>query len=315
MKKRKFADGGETTEMMPSAKPEGGRFDEDTYSRARRFVESGGKKEETKTAVKRARKVETDPTAGEAKDKAAQRAADMMDGSESTPSKNSYKDTSSRFPSKYEEPSVSRAGNRGSQAGPTVERAAKMARDKAAEDEMMRPGRDAIEGVYPESLLLGGAGALRGAVGALTSRMAAKKSAQDAVEASKAFSAPRAPEVAKSAEKYTPKQQMEAAESAMRGAANRAKIAGKRAEEKELPNEVLEILRRPRSSKIADTLGGGGATKTRGEEALEKIFNKRDADFKRGGKVKKYASGGVVSSASSRGDGIAQRGKTKGRVC
>jgi len=62
MKKRKFADGGETTEMMPSAKPEGGRFDEDTYSRARRFVESGGKKEEDKTSVKKARKVEVEPS-------------------------------------------------------------------------------------------------------------------------------------------------------------------------------------------------------------------------------------------------------------
>ena len=31
--------------------------------------------------------------------------------------------------------------------------------------------------------------------------------------------------------------------------------------------------------------------------------------------LKKYAKGGSVSSASSRGDGIAQRGKTKGRVC
>ena len=31
--------------------------------------------------------------------------------------------------------------------------------------------------------------------------------------------------------------------------------------------------------------------------------------------VKKYAKGGSVSSASSRGDGIAQRGKTKGRMC
>jgi len=61
MKKRKFADGGETTEMMPSAKPEGGRFDEDTYSRARRFVESGGNKESTSTAVKKARKVESAP--------------------------------------------------------------------------------------------------------------------------------------------------------------------------------------------------------------------------------------------------------------
>lgn len=41
--------------------------------------------------------------------------------------------------------------------------------------------------------------------------------------------------------------------------------------------------------------------------------------FKRGGKIKSkssvgYSSGGSTSKASSRGDGIAQRGKTKGRV-
>ena len=35
----------------------------------------------------------------------------------------------------------------------------------------------------------------------------------------------------------------------------------------------------------------------------------------KGGRIKKYAKGGTVSSASSRGDGIAQRGKTKGRMC
>ena len=35
----------------------------------------------------------------------------------------------------------------------------------------------------------------------------------------------------------------------------------------------------------------------------------------KGGKVQAYAKGGMVSSASSRGDGIAQRGKTKGRMC
>jgi len=35
----------------------------------------------------------------------------------------------------------------------------------------------------------------------------------------------------------------------------------------------------------------------------------------KGGAVKKMASGGSVSSASKRGDGIAQRGKTKGRMC
>jgi len=36
---------------------------------------------------------------------------------------------------------------------------------------------------------------------------------------------------------------------------------------------------------------------------------------KRGGMVKKYASGGMVSSASKRADGIATKGKTRGRMC
>jgi hypothetical protein len=35
-------------------------------------------------------------------------------------------------------------------------------------------------------------------------------------------------------------------------------------------------------------------------------------EFRKGGGVKKYASGGSVSS---RADGIAQRGKTRGRMC
>lgn len=37
--------------------------------------------------------------------------------------------------------------------------------------------------------------------------------------------------------------------------------------------------------------------------------------YKRGGGIKKMASGGSVSSASSRGDGIASKGKTRGRMC
>ena len=39
-----------------------------------------------------------------------------------------------------------------------------------------------------------------------------------------------------------------------------------------------------------------------------------EAPMKRGGTVKKMASGGSVS-ASRRGDGVAQRGKTRGKVC
>jgi hypothetical protein len=45
-----------------------------------------------------------------------------------------------------------------------------------------------------------------------------------------------------------------------------------------------------------------------------KSFGDRDVGHKRGGKVKKYAAGGSVSSASKRADGIAQRGKTRGRI-
>jgi hypothetical protein len=37
--------------------------------------------------------------------------------------------------------------------------------------------------------------------------------------------------------------------------------------------------------------------------------------MKKGGAVKKMASGGKVSSASKRADGIAMRGKTKGKMC
>jgi hypothetical protein len=36
--------------------------------------------------------------------------------------------------------------------------------------------------------------------------------------------------------------------------------------------------------------------------------------MKKGGSVKKMASGGKVSSASKRADGCAMRGKTKGRM-
>ena len=46
------------------------------------------------------------------------------------------------------------------------------------------------------------------------------------------------------------------------------------------------------------------------QQMLEGFKNK-----KAGGTVKKYAAGGSVSSASKRGDGIAMRGKTRGKVC
>jgi hypothetical protein len=47
------------------------------------------------------------------------------------------------------------------------------------------------------------------------------------------------------------------------------------------------------------------------EENKEEKKTRSTADIRAG----RYRSGGSVSSASSRGDGIAQRGKTKGRIC
>jgi len=47
----------------------------------------------------------------------------------------------------------------------------------------------------------------------------------------------------------------------------------------------------------------------------KKTIDEQDGTFKRGGKVKKMASGGMTSSASKRADGIASKGKTRGRMC
>jgi hypothetical protein len=41
----------------------------------------------------------------------------------------------------------------------------------------------------------------------------------------------------------------------------------------------------------------------------------RGATYSHGGKVHKYAGGGSVSSASRRADGIAKKGKTRGKIC
>lgn len=53
------------------------------------------------------------------------------------------------------------------------------------------------------------------------------------------------------------------------------------------------------------------------EGDLERMAGEGGANFKKGGKAKasnRFASGGSISSASKRGDGIAQKGKTKGRI-
>jgi hypothetical protein len=50
------------------------------------------------------------------------------------------------------------------------------------------------------------------------------------------------------------------------------------------------------------------------KQMMENELRDADLPYKRGGRVKAFASGGSVSSASSRGDGIASRGKTRGKM-
>ena len=243
MKTRKFAEGG---------KPEGGRFDEDTYSRARRFVESGGKKEETKTAVKKARKVEVDPTEGEAKDKAAQRAADRMEAAEDRPT---YKKTAGGIPIDPNPPKAP-ASTGEDTSGPS------------------NVGR-ILSALGAGTGALGTAAAMRTAGHA--NRVAGRVAkAIDSAQTAGKYMAPRVGEAAKSAQKFSPKEELTAAESAMRGATTRSALQRKRAEQ------------------AADMASVG---------------------MKKGGKVAKYAAGGAVgSSASRRADGIATKGKTKCRM-
>jgi len=63
---------------------------------------------------------------------------------------------------------------------------------------------------------------------------------------------------------------------------------------------------------------GGGGVAAPGTSNMPNAAPPPGFTFKKGGKVKKMDSGGMtskVASASKRGDGIAQRGKTKGRMC
>jgi hypothetical protein len=192
-----------------------------------------------------------------------------------------------------------------------------MAREKAAEDEMMRPGRDAIEGVYPEAMLLGGG--LRGLMG----RKGASEAAGSTERGLATYETPMTfmgrsgaknmTPLERLAERKVPRLEMGAAKieqktgDAKRLAKAEAKpsaprqIAGK-AEEKSQPAKNRQM------PKKEDFGAPKKPDRTRFNE------DEGDVEFGRGGKVKKYASGGSVSMASSRGVGIAQRGKTKGRM-
>jgi hypothetical protein len=71
---------------------------------------------------------------------------------------------------------------------------------------------------------------------------------------------------------------------------------------------------------VTDVTPKSAAMKQLGKPTGKKPLDESDTTggaigYKRGGKMKKYASGGMVSSASKRADGIATKGKTRCKIC
>jgi hypothetical protein len=86
-----------------------------------------------------------------------------------------------------------------------------------------------------------------------------------------------------------------------------AEYATKRDEEKKAS---LEAKQKERAAIIAK---GSDPDATPAEKRKAKFYRENPNAMKKGGKVKKYAHGGKVSSASKRADGCAIRGKTRAR--
>ena len=200
---------------------------------------------------------------------------------------------------------------RGGQGGPTAEELASYKppvsskypdiRGSAASSTVaetrrkVREGSDAVEGVYPESNLA--------APGLKTLHGIAKGLAGRSAGAEAKAAAPYLKELPYSGTKQLPN----APTKQITGPSKADLVARDRAARAASRNEEMLRENARRSGLDPDNINPEVAKRVR--EGLG------GSDFslgmKKGGKVKGYASGGSVGSASKRGDGIASRGKTK----
>ena len=249
MKKRKFAEGG-ALEDLAEGKAKG-RFDEDVYKRARAAMEKGGQQEEVAEEARTVRSV---------------RPKGMDTG-----------DETARMAKRMPTAPVAPAGRAEIPVDPTLRGPAPEGRIPG---ELERNLRNTLAAATP------GIGRGVAAVGTPLAASAAKGYQAGRPAAALAKSTPRVgdeglealarsmvkerptPRVAAPAGRFTPKQEMEAAESTLRGSVGRKAVQESRA-------------------------------KRLGRDRLKQSIE----DAQKG-----YAKGGSV-----RGDGCAQRGKTKGR--
>ena len=269
-RKTRFPDGGAT-----------GRFDEDLYERARRFLREQESQEgmpllsETGEASTNMR---INPETGETySTEAPTRSAGMG----------------------FKPAAGSGRAGRGASAdafAPEAPSRAQALRADYAIDERLRqerqkrmqtPGADAVESVYPEAYLAGGAGG----VGLKAMHGTAKELAKYPM----ATLGRAAKEGLETAVKSGPKAGAEVATSTARGAASRAEIQAKRAARQRGEAEAMEKAK-PILQSRKDTKPARAARTRRTEEDA-------GIEFSKGG-----------STASRRADGCAVRGKTRGKI-
>jgi Meckel syndrome type 1 protein len=120
-------------------------------------------------------------------------------------------------------------------------------------------------------------------------------------------------ETAKATPKATPKAAPKAAPKPV--AKSESKPAAKAAPVDVTKLSANERTKRNIEENLSGARKGSGPTDTR--SANERIRSGIRSAFgmKKGGAVKKMASGGMTSSASKRADGIATKGKTRGKIC
>ena len=196
--------------------------------------------------------------------------------------------------------------------------------EKAEEDyrRISTPGKDAIEGFYPEEFLIPGGKAVKYGLDALKGGAKAAGSTSRALaeyETPITFLGKGAQKNITSMERLGANQAKrltaEEAQGAAAGAAPR--VGGPRTAAQKDAAEFIARLKGPKTGGSSGPKGKNpfdvAKDKSPRRQSSFKEAEDYNVDFKRGGNVKRYASGGSVS-ASSRGDGCAQRGKTRGTM-
>jgi hypothetical protein len=167
----------------------------------------------------------------------------------------------------------------------------------------MTPESQAIQRVYPEQYLVGGPGIKTMASAAQNLARTGAKEAPAAVSAARG-----ALDRAMAAERAAPKTgDMSKVNDALKAFKNKGTKMDKEAWMAG-PKGPLGRKSTPQPKPRPKTAAEREAT------SRADTLDENGAAMKRGGSVKGYAKGGSVSSASSRADGIAQRGKTRGTM-